>query len=188
MLPVFFSAMEAWRVRLAASRQQLFQNDDEDDLMLNLVVGQFDVGGDGGPRVVHRGSRPGRARNIDRERQQGHDWIFFDYFADPPVFGPDVFRRRFRMRRSLFLRVMARVCARDDWFVQKLDACGSLGLSSIQKCTAALRMLAYGVSADATDEYCRIGESTAMESMKRFCHCSGRVWTTLLEAANACGF
>ena len=24
--------------------------------------------------------------------------------------------------------------------------------------------------ADATDKYCRIGESTAMESMKRFCH------------------
>ncbi|XP_047320973.1 putative nuclease HARBI1 [Impatiens glandulifera] len=30
-------------------------------------------------------------------------------------------------------------------------------------------MLAYGVPADATDEYIRIGESTAIESMKRFC-------------------
>lgn len=29
-------------------------------------------------------------------------------------------------------------------------------------------MLAYGVSADVTDEYCRIGESTSMESMKRY--------------------
>lgn len=99
--------------------------------MLNLVVGQFDVGGDALPRVVHHGSRPGRARNINRERQQRHNRIFVDYFADPPVFGPDVFRRRFRMQRPSFLRIMARVCARDDWFVQKLDACGSLGLSSI---------------------------------------------------------
>ena len=156
-------------MRLAVSRQRLFQDDDEDDVMLNLVVGQFDVGGDTLPRVVHRGSRPGRVRNIDRQRQQGHDRIFADYFSDSPVFGPDVFRRRFRMQRSLFLRVMARVCARDDWFVQKLDACGSLGLSSIQKCTVALHMLAYGVTADTTDEYCHIGESTAMESMKRFC-------------------
>ena len=29
-------------------------------------------------------------------------------------------------------------------------------------------MLAYGIPADATDEYCRIGESTAIEAMKRF--------------------
>lgn len=33
----------------------------------------------------------------------------------------------------------------------------------------ALRMLAVGVCSDATDEYCRISETTAMESMKRFC-------------------
>ena len=57
----------------------------------------------------------------------------------------------------------------DDWFPQTLDACGSLGLSLIQKCTAVLRMLAYGVTADATDEYCRMCESTAIESMKMFC-------------------
>ena len=29
-------------------------------------------------------------------------------------------------------------------------------------------MLAYSIRADATDEYCRIGESTAIEAMKRF--------------------
>lgn len=34
--------------------------------------------------------------------------------------------------------------------------------------TAALRMLAYGVSADHVDEYVRIGESTALESLKKF--------------------
>ncbi|XP_020266343.1 uncharacterized protein LOC109841816 [Asparagus officinalis] len=31
------------------------------------------------------------------------------------------------------------------------------------------RMLAYGLPADATDEYIKIGESTAIESLKRFC-------------------
>jgi hypothetical protein len=47
-------------------------------------------------------------------------------------------------------------------------ACGLWGLSFIQKYTTALCMLAYGVIANATDEYCRIDESTTMESMKRF--------------------
>ena len=32
------------------------------------------------------------------------------------------------------------------------------------------RILAYGVPADATDEYVKIGESTAIECVKRFCH------------------
>ena len=32
-----------------------------------------------------------------------------------------------------------------------------------------LRMLAYGLPADVTNEYIKIGESTTIESMKRFC-------------------
>ncbi|XP_042404877.1 uncharacterized protein LOC121995117 [Zingiber officinale] len=35
--------------------------------------------------------------------------------------------------------------------------------------TAAFRILAYGVPTDATDEYIKIGESTAIESVKRCC-------------------
>ncbi|CAL2276595.1 unnamed protein product [Prunus armeniaca] len=31
------------------------------------------------------------------------------------------------------------------------------------------RMLAYGCSADSTDEYCRLGESTALECSRKFC-------------------
>jgi hypothetical protein len=43
-----------------------------------------------------------------------------------------------------------------------------LGLSSLQKMTAALRILAYEVAVDSTDEYVKIGESTAVESLKKF--------------------
>jgi hypothetical protein len=56
----------------------------------------------------------------------------------------------------------------DDYFVQKRNATNVLGLSCFQKVTAAFRMLTYGVPADATDEYVRIGESTAIESLRRF--------------------
>ncbi|XP_021317703.1 uncharacterized protein LOC110435921 [Sorghum bicolor] len=63
---------------------------------------------------------------------------------------------------------MNAVEAHDHYFVQKRDAAGVLGLSCFQKVTAALRMLTYGVSADATDEYIRIGESTALESLHKF--------------------
>jgi hypothetical protein len=56
----------------------------------------------------------------------------------------------------------------DDYFVQKRNAAGTLGLSCLQKVVAAFRMLAYGVAADAMDDYIRIGESTALESLRKF--------------------
>ena len=73
------------------------------------------------------------------------------------------------MSRSLFLRIVEAVKEHDVYFQQRRDSLGRLGLSSLQKITAAFRMLAYGVPADATDEYVKIGESTAVESLKRFC-------------------
>nr|XP_034591747.1 uncharacterized protein LOC117853523 [Setaria viridis] len=51
---------------------------------------------------------------------------------------------------------------------EKRNAAGVLGLSSLQKITAAFQMLTYGVAADATNDYVRIGESTAIESLRRF--------------------
>jgi hypothetical protein len=75
---------------------------------------------------------------------------------------------RFRMSKPLFRRIMNAVEAHDHYFVQKRDAAGVLGLSCFQKVTVALCMLTYGVSADATDEYIRIGESTALESLRKF--------------------
>jgi hypothetical protein len=43
-----------------------------------------------------------------------------------------------------------------------------LGLSCLQKVMAAFRMIAYGVPTDATDDYVRVGESTALECLRRF--------------------
>ncbi|KAL5787502.1 hypothetical protein ACOSP7_004451 [Xanthoceras sorbifolium] len=53
--------------------------------------------------------------------------------------------------------------------MQRSNAFGRLGLSSLQKITAVFWMSAYGASVDATDEYIKIGESTTIESMNRFC-------------------
>ena len=56
----------------------------------------------------------------------------------------------------------------DPWFLQAPDATGRLGLSTLQKSTVAIRMLAYGVPTDAYDEYIRLDESTVLEAMKRW--------------------
>jgi hypothetical protein len=150
-----------------------FEEDMEDEFENELFMQMVDVVsseilGQCSSTPVVRGSVPGR-KNVFRDRETYHNLLVTDYFSDNPTYGPSVFRRWFRMRREVFLRIVDAVGNFDPWFLQKLDACGRLSLSPLQKCTAALRMLAYGSGADATDEYCRLGESTAQECMRRFC-------------------
>ncbi|KAK9279798.1 hypothetical protein L1049_013480 [Liquidambar formosana] len=115
----------------------------------------------------HRGSIQGHATKHQNQIKR-HNRLYKDYFAENPVYSPIDFLRSFRMRRSLFLRIIEFVEAHDPYFVQKRNAVRVLGLSSLQKVTAAMRMLAYGLAADAVDDYVRISESTAIVSLKRF--------------------
>ena len=69
---------------------------------------------------------------------------------------------------SFFLRIVNEVEQYDSYFIQRTDVVGVLGLSFLQKITVAYRILAYGTPADSVDEYIRIGESTAIESLRRF--------------------
>jgi hypothetical protein len=72
------------------------------------------------------------------------------------------------MRRHLFVRIMNVVEEHDDYFVQKSNAASTIGLSCLQKVAAAFRMITYGVPADATDDYVRVGESTALQYLRKF--------------------
>nr|XP_011459904.1 PREDICTED: uncharacterized protein LOC101296748 [Fragaria vesca subsp. vesca] len=131
----------------------------EDDLIKSVVEER--------ERPVRRGSMKGH-NFVPRNIAKGHKNLYRDYFADPPIFPDNVFRRRFRMRRHVFDRIHNAVLSCDPYFVQKRNAVGAIGLSSYQKITAALRMLAYGVPADNVDEYVRIGQTTTLNSLKRF--------------------
>ncbi|XP_030958349.1 putative nuclease HARBI1 [Quercus lobata] len=135
-------------------KKLLFDDSDEDEIM----------------RQILKGSTKQRKRRwyIERDRLAGHKRLYLDYFSDTPVYPPNLFRRRFRMSRNLFLRIQHEVEAYESYFIQKRHNAQKWGLSSLQKITAALRMLAYGVTADFMDEYVRIGESTAMKSLKKF--------------------
>ncbi|KAM1481840.1 hypothetical protein ACFXTO_034217 [Malus domestica] len=72
---------------------------------------------------------------------------------------------------------MSAICNHDPYFVQKDDVFYVLGLLPEQKITAALRMLAYGASADQVDEIARIGRTTVMESLMRFCYAIDAIYT-----------
>ena len=163
--------MDDWMARLEAARQAFLDDDEEDEANLEMALAQLQDNMDAPPprRAAGGGSIQGKRANIERARVLMDERMHLDYFAEVPVWGPTYFRRRYRMRRSLILTILDRVCARDSYFLQKRDACGLVGLSARQKITVALRMLSLGVCADAMDDYCRTSETTATECMKRFC-------------------
>ncbi|XP_071680327.1 protein ALP1-like [Lolium perenne] len=74
------------------------------------------------------------------------------------------------MSRDLFNRIAGGILEHDydGYFTQKRSAYGALGLHPLQKMTAAMRMLTYGIAADGADEYIRSAEATNLESCKKF--------------------
>jgi hypothetical protein len=68
------------------------------------------------------------------------------------------------MRQHLFVCIMNIVEEHDDYFIQKRNAAGMLGLCCLYK----VAMIAYGIPAGATDDYLRVGQSTGLKCPRRF--------------------
>ncbi|KAM6542923.1 hypothetical protein CsatB_007370 [Cannabis sativa] len=141
-------------------------SDEESDLLLALTIEQQHL--DNGRSSTLRRTNIPRRISIRRNSLEGHKRLFQDYFAESPTYPPNIFRRRFRMERHLFLRIQAEVEAYDPYFIQRRNVAGTLGHSGLAKITAAMRILAYGVSGDFVDEYLRIAENTSTECLKKF--------------------
>ncbi|XP_040987882.1 uncharacterized protein LOC121235613 [Juglans microcarpa x Juglans regia] len=128
-------------------------SDDELDAVINAEADE--------ESSRHRGNRQ-RRKFIRCDHIQGHKRLFHYYVAENPVYPYNIFRMRFWMSRPLFLRILNEVEAYEPYFVQRKYNAGRLGLSSMQKITAVLRMLAYRINGNFMDEYIRIRESTVM--------------------------
>jgi len=108
-------------------------------------------------------------RHIERDRGAARDRLMSDYFIENPVFNDNQFRRRYRMRRQLFLHIAQTLSNWSPYFTERCDAFGKVGFSPLHKCIVAMRMLAYGTPTDMWDENLRIAESTTIECMNNFC-------------------
>ncbi|XP_023765207.1 uncharacterized protein LOC111913735 [Lactuca sativa] len=75
----------------------------------------------------------------------------------------------FIVKKAIFLRISNTLEVRYDFFKQKPDTRGRMGFSSIQKHAAALRYLGYSIAFDASDEYLKVFERTAIDCVDWFC-------------------
>ncbi|KAK3225276.1 hypothetical protein Dsin_005138 [Dipteronia sinensis] len=61
---------------------------------------------------------------INRDRESVDRRLFYDYFVENPWYKDQMFCQRFRMGRSLFLRIVEKMEACDNYFVQRRDSVG----------------------------------------------------------------
>nr|XP_051210917.1 uncharacterized protein LOC127328352 [Lolium perenne] len=161
---------------------ELLQDDDLEATMLLLAVKDLEDRA----KLLNRrrGSVFGR-NHIQRNRLLGHEQLMEDYFAEVPTYPAHLFRRRYRMRRSLFVRIIKDCELHSNYFKQRRNAAGVMGFSAFQKISAAMRVIAYGIHADYTDEYLRIGEDTTTQSVRRFARMIIKLYgPTYLRAPN----
>ena len=142
--------------------------EEEESIAILACLAKMQIEEDTNANPKRGGSKFGRKKSKLRMRLEGHCMLYGDYFAEDPVYDEKDFRRRFRMGKNLFMRLVHGVREHDPWFKLKKDVVGTVGFSSIQKCTAAMRMIAYGIPADNQDDYLRMSESTALTVMYRF--------------------
>lgn len=138
-------------------------NEDEDLVILMTMEMMNRKPKHGGSVVGHEVLR--------RRRQEADLGLTLDYFGlrgVPPVYPEKYFRRRFRMGTNLFTYISNVIKEKDTLFEQRRSCTGLLGHSTLQKMTAALRIMAYGIPADLVDANIAMVESTAIYCLKRF--------------------
>ena len=113
-------------------------------------------------------SRRGSRRYIERNHEVGHQQLMADYFAEDPIYTDKQFCTRYRMRRPLFLRIVQALGEWSPYFTERKDACSRQGLSPLQKCTAAINILACGSPSSDIEKYIQSGVSTVLECLDQF--------------------
>jgi hypothetical protein len=157
------SFISSTKRKFTASENNAFKHFTENNLLLLDMADEEDL-----QRKKSKGSVQGHSV-INRDRVAEHKALVADYFCENPVYNDRQFRRRFRMNRPLYEKIVHDVENADPYFQFKRCRAGKPSFTPLQKVTAAIRQLAYGICADGLDEYLRMSESTSLESLKRFC-------------------
>lgn len=103
-----------------------------------------------------------KIRYIDRKREDANKRLEGDYFCSNPMYTDVQFRRGYRMRMHLFIGIVHTLGEWSQYFRQRRDSFGKQGFSPLLRCTAAMRMLAYGSPAHLLDEGLQIAENTTI--------------------------
>jgi hypothetical protein len=137
--------------RRGNARKRRPTDSDVDDMLLQSILFSSDDEEEGTVPKIPR-------RYIERDFERAKKCLIDDYFAQNARYPASIFKRRFRMSKGLFLRILADLNEKDKEFQSQRSASGRSAYP-IQKLGAVLRVMCYGTSFDFTVEYFQLGES-----------------------------
>ena len=114
------------------SLSALFEEDEDDQNHLNNVNYWFSMRN---RKRKRGGSLPGKSAHLERGREEAAIKLQSNDFVNRPFYHEGFFRRKLRMKKSLFLNILNDLCNHDSYFVQKMDALGKPGFTPHQKMT-----------------------------------------------------
>ena len=158
-----------WDDDIYSDALMILLQDDSDDEEEGDIAAEEERQEEPMPHVGTSGSRIGKYPNIDRQRVMYSHLLYKDFWGESPVYNKHYFKRFFKLPIELFDDIVEALVINDDYFRQKCDAAGKIGLSPIQKIASAVRQLTSGVSSMEHDDKYRLAASTGLEAMKRTC-------------------
>ncbi|GJR60765.1 ALP1-like protein [Tanacetum coccineum] len=109
----------------------LFFDDTDDETEVNSLLSGFLIDA----ALVIQASTPTiqkyQRSHMVRDRYGAHDRLVLAYFAKKPFYNAYLFRKRFRMNRSLFTRIVRDLSANCPYFQEGCDAIGKAGISAL---------------------------------------------------------
>ena len=129
---------------------------------------QLDAGGTPGNHDEGGGRRK-RSRSSRFKHERAERAIHEDYFAPTPVFNDRQFERIFRVSKSI-VQELFDTCARSNpFFTIQRDVSGRFNIGPLVKVLMALKLVAYGCSASAFQDYFQMSITTARLCLLKFC-------------------
>ncbi|CAK8570685.1 unnamed protein product [Lathyrus sativus] len=99
-----------------------YMHDDMDEELVRLFMKE----------EASSSKRPRRQRrNIERNREEGHDRLFNDYFSETPVYMNEQFQRRYQMQKHVILCTVEALGQHDEYFRMMVDASDRSSLSPL---------------------------------------------------------
>nr|XP_043616259.1 uncharacterized protein LOC122588200 [Erigeron canadensis] len=108
-------------------------------------------------------------QTVERQRENGHQILLNDWFVDEPKYDDAYFQKKFRMEKSMFLKIVDNIEAKFPDFRDGFDARGQGIFKPLQKVASAVRQLATGNPPDEYDEYLHMATRTGHDFLDQFC-------------------
>lgn len=110
-----------------------------------------------------------RRKFIQRNREAEDARLFNDYLSTNSVYPNPIFEDEFECEESLYIRIVNAFESCSSYFQPRGDVVRRKDLSPLKKITNMIRQLAYGVTVDHLDEDLRMGQSTFIKCLHKFC-------------------